>query len=73
MGTGAVGLACAYSILNQSIASEIVLIDIPQVQEKLRGEIADLQHGAAFGRVRESADEFPGPLLHASVTCAILF
>jgi hypothetical protein len=75
---GAVGLACAYSIINQGIASDLVLIDvgrawpatvgeparsraplcssscrsplqIPQVQDKLKGEVADLQHGSAIG------------------------
>jgi hypothetical protein len=27
-------------------------MDIPQVQDKLRGEAMDLQHGSAFARVR---------------------
>ena len=27
-------------------------LQIPQVQDKLKGEIADLQHGSAFGPVR---------------------
>ena len=49
VGAGAVGLACAYSIINQSISSEICLIDIPQLKEKLAAEVADLQHGSAFG------------------------
>ena len=92
VGCGAVGLAGVFSLVNQGIASEIVLIDvrkclrcvtgatsgaesrsksvwmtagictntatvltsqapIPALQEKLRGEIMDLQHGLAFGKV----------------------
>jgi len=50
VGTGAVGLAAAYAILNQGLAAELVLIDVPQAQDKLRGEAMDLQHGSAFGR-----------------------
>lgn len=50
IGAGAVGLACAYSIINQGACSELVLIDIPAMEEKLRGEVMDLQHGAAFTR-----------------------
>lgn len=46
VGAGAVGLACAYSILNQGLTSELVLVDV--VEDKLKGEAMDLQHGAAF-------------------------
>lgn len=38
------------SILNQGIASELTLLDIPQVEEKVKGEVADLVHGSAFAR-----------------------
>lgn len=57
VGAGAVGLACAYAILNQGLASELALVDV--MEDKLRGEVADLQHGAAFTRrciVKGSAD-----------------
>lgn len=46
MGAGAVGLAAAYAIVNQGIASELALVDV--MAEKLEGEVLDLQHGGAF-------------------------
>uniref|UniRef100_A0A0N5C3R4 L-lactate dehydrogenase n=1 Tax=Strongyloides papillosus TaxID=174720 RepID=A0A0N5C3R4_STREA len=46
VGVGQVGMACAYSILQQNIASEIALVDV--VADKLQGEMMDLQHGLAF-------------------------
>uniref|UniRef100_A0A915C940 L-lactate dehydrogenase n=1 Tax=Parascaris univalens TaxID=6257 RepID=A0A915C940_PARUN len=48
VGVGQVGMACAYSILQQNIASEICLVDV--VADKLKGEMMDLQHGLAFTR-----------------------
>ena len=48
VGCGAVGLACAYSILNQGVASRLTIIDIPACEERVRGEVADLVHGSAF-------------------------
>jgi L-lactate dehydrogenase len=48
VGVGQVGMACAYSILQQGIASEIALVDV--VADKLEGELQDLQHGLAFTR-----------------------
>lgn len=48
VGVGQVGMACAYSILQQHIASELCLIDC--VKDKLKGELMDLQHGLAFTR-----------------------
>jgi len=48
VGVGQVGMACAYSILQQHIASEICLVDV--VADKLKGEMMDLQHGLAFTR-----------------------
>ncbi len=59
VGCGAVGIACAYSILNQGIASEIVLLDIPAAEAKVCGEVADLVHGSAFAprtTIRGGAD-----------------
>ncbi|KFD50243.1 LOW QUALITY PROTEIN: hypothetical protein M513_08871, partial [Trichuris suis] len=46
VGVGQVGMACAFSILVQHTASEICLIDI--AEDKLRGEMMDLQHGLPF-------------------------
>uniref|UniRef100_A0A1I7YID3 L-lactate dehydrogenase n=2 Tax=Steinernema glaseri TaxID=37863 RepID=A0A1I7YID3_9BILA len=48
VGVGQVGMACAYSILQQNIANEICLVDV--VPDKLKGEMMDLQHGLAFTR-----------------------
>uniref|UniRef100_A0A914WNG0 L-lactate dehydrogenase n=1 Tax=Plectus sambesii TaxID=2011161 RepID=A0A914WNG0_9BILA len=48
VGVGQVGMACAYSILLQNVASEICLVDV--VEDKLKGEMMDLQHGLAFTR-----------------------
>uniref|UniRef100_A0AC35U5C5 L-lactate dehydrogenase n=1 Tax=Rhabditophanes sp. KR3021 TaxID=114890 RepID=A0AC35U5C5_9BILA len=48
VGVGQVGMACAYSILQQNIASEICLVDV--MADKLQGEMMDLQHGLAFTR-----------------------
>lgn len=46
VGVGAVGMAAAYSVLNQGLASELCLIDV--AEDKLRGEALDLKHGKAF-------------------------
>ncbi|EYB82883.1 hypothetical protein Y032_0348g3175 [Ancylostoma ceylanicum] len=46
VGTGQVGMACAYSILQQGICSELCLVDM--VANKVKGEVMDLQHGLAF-------------------------
>ncbi|CAJ0587223.1 unnamed protein product, partial [Mesorhabditis spiculigera] len=46
VGVGQVGMACAYSILQQNLANEICLVDC--VADKLKGEMMDLQHGLAF-------------------------
>ncbi|CAD6197711.1 unnamed protein product [Caenorhabditis auriculariae] len=48
VGVGQVGMACAYSILQQNLANEICLVDV--VADKLKGEMMDLQHGLAFTR-----------------------
>ncbi|KAL6736031.1 hypothetical protein Aduo_006423 [Ancylostoma duodenale] len=46
VGTGQVGMACAYSILQQGTCSELCLVDV--VANKVKGEVMDLQHGLAF-------------------------
>ncbi|XP_067012440.1 L-lactate dehydrogenase [Anabrus simplex] len=48
VGVGQVGMACAFSILTQHIATEIALVDV--VADKLKGELMDLQHGSTFLR-----------------------
>ncbi|CAJ0605956.1 unnamed protein product [Cylicocyclus nassatus] len=55
VGTGAVGMACAYSILQQNVCSELCLIDM--FENKVQGEMMDLQHGQSFiGRCIIKAD-----------------
>lgn len=46
IGTGLVGMSYAYSLLNQGVVEELVLIDINK--EKAVGESMDLNHGLAF-------------------------
>lgn len=46
VGTGNVGMAIAQTILTQDLADEIALVDVNP--DKLRGEMLDLQHAAAF-------------------------
>lgn len=46
IGAGAVGSATAFALMNQSVASEIVLVDINH--EKAVGEALDLSHGQVF-------------------------
>lgn len=43
IGTGNVGVAAAYALFNQRIASEIILMDLNK--EKAEGEAMDLMHG----------------------------
>lgn len=40
---GQVDMACAYSFLQQTIASKLSLVDV--VADKLKGEMMDMQHG----------------------------
>eukprot|EP00270_Netrium_digitus_P016083 TRINITY_DN5721_c0_g1_i2.p1 TRINITY_DN5721_c0_g1~~TRINITY_DN5721_c0_g1_i2.p1 ORF type:complete len:360 (-),score=89.55 TRINITY_DN5721_c0_g1_i2:171-1250(-) len=46
VGVGNVGMACAQTILTEDICDELVLIDV--IADKLKGEMLDLQHAAAF-------------------------
>lgn len=46
IGTGNVGMAIAQTILTQDLADELALLDANA--DKLRGEMLDLQHAAAF-------------------------
>ena len=50
VGTGFVGTSIAYSIVNQGITEELVLIDIDMARAE--GEAADLLHGVPFGPSR---------------------
>ncbi len=46
VGAGFVGTTCAYSLLIQGLASQIVIIDIDK--ERAQGEAMDLNHGVPF-------------------------
>ncbi|XP_019872685.1 L-lactate dehydrogenase isoform X2 [Aethina tumida] len=46
VGSGQVGMAIAFALLTQGISTDIVLIDM--AEDKLRGEMLDLQHGSLF-------------------------
>ncbi len=46
IGTGLVGMSYAYSLVNQGVVEELVLIDINK--DKAIGESMDLNHGLAF-------------------------
>lgn len=46
IGTGAVGCSYAYSMINQGVTEELVLIDVNEA--KAEGEAMDLNHGMPF-------------------------
>ncbi|KAL4641996.1 L-lactate dehydrogenase B chain-like [Arapaima gigas] len=46
VGVGQVGMACAFSVLQLSIADDVTLFDT--MEDKLKGEVLDLQHGSLF-------------------------
>ncbi|XP_009875923.1 PREDICTED: L-lactate dehydrogenase B chain isoform X2 [Apaloderma vittatum] len=46
VGVGQVGMACAISILGKGLCDELALVDV--VEDKLKGEMMDLQHGSLF-------------------------
>ncbi|MDL4839299.1 L-lactate dehydrogenase [Aquibacillus rhizosphaerae] len=47
IGTGFVGSSYAFSLLNQGVVNELVLVDLNR--EKAEGEARDLNHGMPFG------------------------
>ena len=60
IGVGNVGMAIAQTILTQDLVDELALVDVNA--DKLRGEMLDLQHAAAF---------LPRTKIHASVDYAV--
>nr|XP_005003187.1 L-lactate dehydrogenase A-like 6B isoform X2 [Cavia porcellus] len=46
IGAGSVGMACAVSILLKGLTDELALVDVSE--NKLKGEVMDLQHGSLF-------------------------
>lgn len=49
VGAGAVGMACAVSILLRGLGDELALADLDAA--RVRAEVLDLQHGAALARL----------------------
>ncbi|CAI9759448.1 unnamed protein product [Fraxinus pennsylvanica] len=73
VGVGNVGMAIAQTILTQDLADELALIDTKP--EKLRGEMLDLQHAAAFlprTKIQASLENIVPPLAKYSPDCIIL-
>ena len=54
IGTGFVGTSIAYSMINQGIANELILVDIDKA--KSEGEAIDLLDGVSWGQ--ENLDDF---------------
>ena len=52
IGAGSVGSTIAYTLSNQNVASEIVLIDINK--EKVEGEVMDIAQGNATILIHQS-------------------
>lgn len=48
VGDGAVGSSYAFALINQRIAQELGIIEIPQLFEKAVGDALDLSHALAF-------------------------
>ncbi|KAI3378805.1 hypothetical protein SNEBB_000804 [Seison nebaliae] len=46
IGTGSVGMACAFAIACREISTEIALVDIRD--DVVKGELYDMQHGSVF-------------------------
>ncbi|XP_075932183.1 L-lactate dehydrogenase B-A chain isoform X2 [Anarhichas minor] len=46
VGVGQVGMACAISILLRDLCDELALVDV--MEDRLKGEMMDLQHGSLF-------------------------
>ncbi|KAH0617135.1 hypothetical protein JD844_028830 [Phrynosoma platyrhinos] len=46
VGVGQVGMACAISVLEKGLCDELALVDV--LEDKLKGEMMDLQHGSLF-------------------------
>ncbi|MDR0300502.1 MAG: L-lactate dehydrogenase [Streptococcaceae bacterium] len=48
VGDGAVGSSYAFALVNQGIAQELGIIEIPALQAKAQGDAEDLSHALAF-------------------------
>lgn len=48
VGDGAVGSSYAFALVNQGIAQELGIVEIPQLRAKAEGDAEDLSHALAF-------------------------
>src|SRR5690625_3273337 len=46
IGTGFVGSSYAFALMNQGVVNELIMIDINE--EKVKGDVLDLNHGKSF-------------------------
>uniref|UniRef100_A0A8C4EDM3 L-lactate dehydrogenase n=1 Tax=Dicentrarchus labrax TaxID=13489 RepID=A0A8C4EDM3_DICLA len=61
VGVGQVGMACAVSILLRDLCDELALVDV--MEDRLKGEMMDLQHGSLFLKTSKIvADKGQDPL-----------
>lgn len=54
VGDGAVGSSYAFALVNQGIAQELGIIEIPQLFDKAVGDAEDLSHALAFTSPKKS-------------------
>ena len=54
VGDGAVGSSYAFALVNQGIAQELGIIEIPQLFEKAVGDALDLSHALASLHLKKS-------------------
>ena len=54
VGTGAVGCSYAYSMIDQGVAEEFVLVDVNEA--KAEGEAMDLSHAVPFSITNKSLE-----------------
>ena len=50
VGTGMVGMSYAYSLLNQNVCDELVLVDLDK--KRAEGESMDLNHGLSYSAAK---------------------
>uniref|UniRef100_UPI00358ED979 L-lactate dehydrogenase A chain-like n=1 Tax=Myxine glutinosa TaxID=7769 RepID=UPI00358ED979 len=69
VGIGQVGMACAVSILQQHIATEVALVDVDK--NKLMGEVMDLQHGSLFLKTSKIVGDTDYAVTAGSKLCVV--
>jgi L-lactate dehydrogenase len=69
VGTGQVGMAAAFAMMTQGVISELALVDM--IENKLRGEMMDLQHGQAFLRTVKVSASTDYAITKGSKICVV--